>query len=202
MRLAAAIVLAFVFCFGGAIVLSQDRPPKPKVSKDAMTDEQLAVYRAVLNDYMKDSPGALNLSSKTHPLEFDTGCVQGFSPDQTGNSVPVVHVFAAAPAPHVVLVDPEQQESKVRENDPQNLMKKAIDEREPVTDEQLNKSLKLAFSTGLFSVSEIIFNKGHRSAMVDYRFWCGSLCGHGNTLVLEKARNGWKLRKTCSSWIS
>jgi hypothetical protein len=202
MRLATAILLAFVVSFGGAIALSQDGPPKTKVSKDAMTDEQLAVYRAVLNDYMKDSRGALNLSNKTYPLEFDTGCMQGFRPEQTDNSSPVVHAFAAAPAPNVVLVDPEQQESKVKEYDPQNLMKKAIDEREPVTDEQLNKSLKLAFSTGLFSVSEIIFDKRHRRAMVGYSFVCGSLCGHGNALVLEKTRNGWKVRKTCSSWIS
>jgi hypothetical protein len=184
MRLATAIVLAFVVSFGGAIALSQDGPPKPKVSKDAMTDEQLAVYRAVLNDYI------------------DTGCVQGIRPEQTDNSSPVVHAFAAAPAPNVVVVDPEQQESKVKENDPQNLMKKAIDKREPATDEQLNKSLKLAFSTGLFSVSEIIFDKSHRRAMVGYSFVCGSLCGHGNALVLVKTRNGWKVRKTCSSWIS
>ena len=43
MRLATPIVLAVVFSFGGAIALSQDGPPKPKVSKDAMTDEQMAV---------------------------------------------------------------------------------------------------------------------------------------------------------------
>ena len=202
MRLATAIMLAFVFSFGGTLVMSQDGPPKPKVSKDAMTDEQLAIYRAVLNDYMKDSRGGLNLAKKTYPLEFDTGCVQGFRPEQTDNSVPVVHAFATAPAPNVVLVDPEQQESKVKENDPQHRIKKAIDERESVTDEQLDESLKLAFSTGLFSVSEIIFDKSHRRAMVSYSFVCGGLCGHGNALVLEKARNGWKVRKTCSSWIS
>jgi hypothetical protein len=69
-------------------------------------------------------------------------------------------------------VDPEQQESKVKQNDPQNLIKKAIDEREPVTDGQLDKSLKLAFSTGLFSLSEIVFDKGHRHAFVSYSFVC------------------------------
>ena len=71
-------------------------------------------------------------------------------------------------------MDPEQQESKVKQNDPQNLSKKAIDERESVRDGQLDKSLQLAFSTGLFSLSEMVFDKGHRHAFVSYSFVCGS----------------------------
>ena len=200
MRLATALML--VFTFGAICVVPQDESPKPKVSKDALSDEQLAVYRAVLNDYMKDSRSTLNLSSKTYPLVVDEGCAQGFKLEQTNSSVALIHAFTTAPAPKVVLVDPEQQESKVKQNDPQNLIKKAIDEREPVTDGQLDKSLELAFSTGLFSLSEIVFDKGHRHAVVSYSFVRGSLCGHGNDLVLGKTGKGWKVRKTCSSWIS
>jgi hypothetical protein len=201
MRLATALLLAITF--GAIYAVPQDESPKQKVSKDALSDEQLAVYRAVLNDYVKDSRGTLNLSSKTYPLVVDEGCTQGFKREQTNNSsVTLVHAFTTAPAPKVVLVDPEQQESKVKQNDPQNLIKKAIDEREPVAGGQLDKSLKLAFSTGLFSLSEIVFDKGHRHAFVSYSFVCGSLCGHGNDLVLEKTEKGWKVRKACSSWIS
>lgn len=47
-------------------------------------------------------------------------------------------------------------------------MKKTIDEREPVTNEQLGKTLELAFSTRFFSLSEIVFDKGHRHAIVSY----------------------------------
>jgi hypothetical protein len=64
MRLATALML--VFTFGAICALPQDESPKPKVSKDALSDEQLSVYRSVLNDYMKDSRGTLNLSSKTY----------------------------------------------------------------------------------------------------------------------------------------
>jgi hypothetical protein len=200
MRLATTLMLAFTF--GAICTVAQDEPPKPHVSKDALSDEQLAVYRVVLNDYMKDSRGTLNLSTKTYALEVDEGCAKGFKLEQTDPSVRTVHAFTTAPAPNVVLVDPEQQKSKVKQNDPQNLVKKAIDEREPVTDEQLNKSVELAFSTGLFSLSEVVFDKGHRHAFVSYSFVCGSLCGHGNDLVLEKTGNRWKLKRTCSSWIS
>ena len=200
MRLATALML--VFTFDAICAVPQGESSKPKVSKDAVSDEQLAVYRAVLNDYMKDSRGTLNLSTNTYPLVVNEGCAQGFKLEQTNSSVTLVHAFTTAPAPKVVLVDPEQQESKVKQNDPQNLIKKAIDEREPVTDGQLNKSLELAFSTGLFSLSGIVFDKGHRHAIVSYSFVCGSLCGHGNDLVLEKTWKGWTVRKTCSSWIS
>jgi hypothetical protein len=77
-----------------------------------------------MNDYMKDSRGTLNLSSKTYLLVVDEGCAQGFKLEQTNSSVTLVHAFSTAPAPRVVLVDPEQQESKVKQNDPQNLIKK------------------------------------------------------------------------------
>lgn len=149
---------------------------------------------------MKDSRSKLNLASKTFPLEADEGCVKGSKLEHRDSST--VHAFTTTPAPNVVLVDPEKHKSKIEHNDPQNLMKKAIDEREPVTEEQLNKSLGLAFSTGLFSLSEIVFDKDHRHAIVSYSFVCGGLCGHGNSLVLTKTGNKWKITKTCSSWIS
>jgi hypothetical protein len=41
----------------GSLALStcaaQDHTPKPKVSKDPLTTEQIAVYRAVLENYVK-----------------------------------------------------------------------------------------------------------------------------------------------------
>ena len=101
----------------------------------------------------------------------------------------------------IVLVDPDDQEKKVAENDPQKLMHKAID-GEAVTDKQLDESLKKAFASGLFTLTEIIFDKEHRHAMVAYSFFCGGLCGHGNTVILEKTGHGWKLSKWCGGWIS
>ena len=42
MRLATALVLSFTF--GASCAVPQDESPKPKVSKAALSDEQLAVY--------------------------------------------------------------------------------------------------------------------------------------------------------------
>ena len=81
-------------------------------------------------------------------------------------------------------------------------MKRAIDGGERVTEKQLAGSLHEAFATGLFTFSEIAFDKRHQHAVLAYSFVCGGLCGHGNTIVLRKVGGKWKPRKTCQSWIS
>ena len=102
----------------------------------------------------------------------------------------------------VVLVDPERQQSAIKENDPQNLMKKAIDDHEKVTSEQLDESIRQAFQTGLFTLSEVVFDKEHHRAAVTYNFVCGMLCGHGNTVVLKKIGQDWKVTKRCGGYVS
>jgi hypothetical protein len=73
----------------------------------------------------------------------------------------------------VVLVDPDRQQETIKENDPQNLMKKAIDDRQKITEGQLDRSIKSAFDSGLFTLSEIVFDKEHLHAVVSYSFVCG-----------------------------
>lgn len=192
---------SWTFC-----VLAQDAP-KPEVSKEPLTDEQLAVYRVVIDNYMKGSRGSLNVSDTTYPLDLDgpfsgEDCTAGIQPEQHDARVPVVHTFNSTLSSSVVLVDSKQQEAKVKQSDPENLIKKAIDGHEPVTDDQVKHSVQTAFSVGLFSLSEILFDNGHRHAIVSYSFHCGMLCGNGGTSVLQKTGNKWKVKKTCSSWVS
>jgi hypothetical protein len=49
---------------------AQDAVLKPNVSKEPLTAEQIAVYRALLEDYTKGRDGGLNLASKTAPFEM------------------------------------------------------------------------------------------------------------------------------------
>jgi hypothetical protein len=100
------------------------------------------------------------------------------------------------------LVDPDPQQETIKQNDPQNPIKKAIDEHQKVTDEQLNQSVKGAFGSALFELSEIAFDKEHSRAVVSYSFVCGELCGSGNTLVLKKVGHAWKVVKRCGGWVS
>jgi hypothetical protein len=92
------------------------------------------------------------------------------------------------------LVDPQKQTKTVRSNDPS----KTIHKGKPVED-----AVENAFSTALFSMSEIAFDREHRFAVVSYRFWCGSLCGNGSTLVFKKVKGEWRnANRHCGGWIS
>jgi hypothetical protein len=189
------------------VSVTQTDSSKPKVSSDPLTAEQSAVYRAVLGDYTKGASGSLNLANKTEPLEGpgpEDACVKGIELGAAESSVPLVHQIApAALGPKVVVVDPDQRNKLVKDNDPQNLIKKAIDGHEKVTDRQLDDSVKRAFETGLFTLSEIVFDKQHRHAVVAYSFVCGELCGHGNTVVLKKLGQKWKVVNRCGGgWVS
>ena len=52
----------------GSLTHCEDTP-KPNLSDDSLTPEQVAVYRAVLKDCTKKADGTLNLANKTHPLD-------------------------------------------------------------------------------------------------------------------------------------
>jgi hypothetical protein len=188
---------------------AQDGAPKPKVSKDSLTAEQIAIYRAVLQDYMKDSDDSLNLADKTVLLDqpgqvSEEECMKGLKLENSGPSAPVVHQLDRAVAlnANMVLVDPDAQQKKVEENDPQKLMKRAIDEGEQVSEKEIDSSVKQAFATGLFTLSEIVFDKAHKHALVEYSFECGGLCGSGEKLVLERTGRKWRISKRCGKWVA
>ena len=201
----ALIALATACLMLHTMAVCQGGEPKPTVSNDSLTVEQLAIYRVVLNNYRKGDKSAMNLSDRTDLLQSVPG-----SPDlactnriKAGDST-VVHRItdAAALGPGLVLADPDRQQEEIDKNDPQNLVKRAIDDHEKVTDKQLDETIKRAFETGLFSLSEIAFDKEHRYAVVAYSFVCGGLCGNGETLVLRRTGQAWKIVKHCSTWVS
>lgn len=191
----------------------QGDAPKPKVSKEPLTPEQIAVYRAVLEyymeqDYAKESHSTLNLANRTEPLErsdplLDAECIKGTTLEAAGDSGPVFHQLdpAVAPSPRVVLVDPDPRKRKIEEGDPHRLVERAV-EGEKVTDKEIEDSVKKAFENGLFTLSEIIFDTQHRHALVTYSFVCGTLCGHGDTLLLKRVGQKWKVSKRCGGWVS
>jgi hypothetical protein len=188
---------------------TQDQTPKPKISDEPLTADQIAVYRAVLKDYTKGSQAPLNVANTTEPLDdsrpmFDDACFKEVEASLPKPSVPISHRLdhSLMPDMHLVFVDPDRQQKAIDENDPQNLVKKAVDAHERVTDAQVDQSVKHAFEAGMFTLSEIVFDKEHRRAVVAYSFACGSLCGNGNTLILTKSGKSWKVAKRCGGWVS
>ena len=185
--------------------VAQENWQKAKMSDAQLTTEQIAVYRAVLREYLKGSERTLNLASVTEPIDSsDKTCFKGMDARDIKESASVIHRIESLVAAdsNIVLVDPGRQQTPIKENDPQNLIRNAIHDGQKVTDEQLEQAVKSAFDSGLSELSEIVFDKGHRRAVVAYSFVCGELCGSGDKLVLKKIGSDWRVAKRCGGWVS
>jgi len=187
---------------------AQDDAHKLTVSSDSLTKEQIAVYRAVLQDVEKDSKDTLNLANMTEPNRQSAGLFNGACPKTSyqvaQDSASVIHHLDSALTLNlkILLVDPGSQEERIKKGDPAILMKRVIDDREDVPQEQIDDATERAVKNGLLTLSEISFNKKHNRALVRYSFVCGELCGYGNVLVLRKVGAKWKIHKTCEGWVS
>jgi hypothetical protein len=174
---------------------------KPEVSEKPLTAEQLAVYRAILGNWMQGELATVNLSVQTVPLQSDGPlgdgeCAKGLELEPAQPSL--VHRFRAQDlaqlgSAKIVLVDPDRQRKEVAENDPQHTIQNGKSIEDAVRD---------GFAHGLVTLSEIRFSKDHKLAIVSYGFFCGSLCGNGGAVILEKTDAGWRRKSRCSEWIS
>jgi hypothetical protein len=91
-------------------------------------------------------------------------------------------------------VDADKQAVIVQSNDPSNSIREG---------KSVETAVNGAFSTGLFSMSKIAFDKEQRRALVSYSFVCGSLCGNGGVWLFEKVDGVWKKsERVCGAWIS
>jgi hypothetical protein len=195
--------LAVLMLASVGLAAGQDAPEaKQKVSNKPLSVEQLAVYRVVLSSWMAQEMPALNLAVQTVPLgdtspSGDDSCSKGL--DLEPASPTVVHRFRPqdlaqlGPARTLTLVDPDRQRKEVRDNDPE----KTIGDGRSIED-----AVRNGFAHGLATLSEIRFDKQHKHAIVSYGFYCGSLCGNGGALVLEKIDGVWQRKSRCDEWIS
>jgi len=177
---------------------------KPAKSATPLGKDEIAIYKAVLQQYGSGEAGLLNVSVTTYPLDttspssgFHNGeCLRGI---QLENLPTISHSFHQLPpdilpGKNMQLVDAKRHAKIVHKNDPDRTMRNG---------KSVESAVESAFATGLFSLSEIAFDNGHRHAAVSYRFWCGSLCGQGATLVFEKVGDEWKKTdRNCGGWIS
>jgi hypothetical protein len=190
--------------------VAQDEPRKSELSHKPLNTEQIAVYRAVIEDYRsKYRQGRLNVANQTIALDqpgrrFEKPCRRGFSHKAAEGTTAVVHKLGpeVATGLSVLLVDSARQEKEIAENDPQNLVENALRDGGHLTGQQIHDSVNKAFETGLLTLSEIIFDKHQRHALVEYDFDCGRLCGNGRTLILKKVGRKWKVGKRCGGWVS
>lgn len=173
-----------------------------KITRPLDADE-IAIYQAVIRQWNSNSPTALNVSSKTFSLDTtfssetsECGCWAGFSAESLLKASHSFHTLTENDLPKngVRLVHPREQNAIVAEKDPDT----AILDGRPVVD-----AVDSAFANGLFSISEIVFDKERHHALVSYAFYCAALCGSGATWVFEKVNGQWKKAdRACGGWVS
>jgi hypothetical protein len=204
-RVLVAAILSFSL---NPILTAQEELPKPVLSNHPLTADEVAIFRAVLKGYLKGSRGVLLLADATTPIEQSPTSVRTCAAEISARLDPDARTMIHHIEPSVIaglkikLVDPSVQDKEVKQNDPQRVIHQAIDEGMQVTNKQLDDSLTKAFASGLFTLSEIVFNPKHVRAVVTYSFYCGSLCGNGNTLTLKKVGKIWRVSKHCGGWVS
>ena len=179
----------------------ESEPPAPTVSKKPLTEEQVGVYHDLLMSWMQDELTTVNLAIETVPLKREgyegiQDCLKDFDAEPMPPNV--VHRFIAVDGWRIGgdklrLVVGDLQNQEVEKNDPWNGIKngKSIDD-----------SVRNGFNHGLFTFSEIQFDKKHERAILAYSFYCGRLCGNGGTVILTKKDRVWKTTGRCHQWIS
>jgi hypothetical protein len=172
-----------------------------------LNQDQVAIYRAVIQSWVSDDPTSLNVSARTFPLDesspsigvSECECLKGIQVDSLLSAFHSFHNLTPDVLPRrnvrlVGLVNANKQAIIVAGNDPGDTVGKG---------KSIERAVRDAFATGLFSMSEIAFDREHRHALVSYSFSCGSLCGNGATLVLEKVGGEWKKTdRMCGGWVS
>ena len=156
-----AILVFLVFSVLVAVCHTKSKD-KPVKNKEPLSADEIAIYRLVLQQNAPQGSEYLNVSARTYPLDPPSGeCLQGI---EFQNSINVSHSFHDL-TPNVLsgknmkLVDLGDQARIVRDNDPSKQIRKG---------KSVGSSVHKAFSTALFSLSEIAFDKEGHHAVISY----------------------------------
>jgi hypothetical protein len=159
---------------------------KPVLSRSPFSDEQLSVYRALL-DMLSVLPK--NLSTVSVPFDF-TGfpetrpCLNGIELENVSEAQRMIHTFG----PEIT----NGRDLKLVDRHQQIMLLKQRDASPTIPKEQLNsESQQNGSELNFVALSEIAFDKNHQFAVVKYLLRCGEHCGSGATLVMEKVAGKW-----------
>jgi len=191
-----ALIIAILLVLG--ISLKSAPKEKPTLSKTPLTAEALEIYGTFLDSYLHpNSDGEMNLSDMTAPLSFsgpgdDSSCLHGIVLVNLAEAAQTIHLFGPEIARGRAIQIVNRKTHKVK--DPGDAIKKGS---------AVDSAVREGFATGVFTLSEIAFDKTQRVAVFKFSFYCGSLCGQGGTIVFEKVGDKWvQSKRQCSSWVS
>ena len=179
--------------------LAESSHNKPVRNANRFSADEVAIYRGVLEQWNSNSHVLLNVSNRTSPIDGDISecsCLKGIEPQSVVSAAHSFRILTGdvLAGKNVRLVDADKQAVIVHNNDPRNSIRDG---------KSVEITVNVAFSRGLFSVSEIAFDKDKRRALISYSFVCGELCGSGGMWLFEKVDGVWKKsERVCGGWIS
>jgi hypothetical protein len=172
---------------------------KPVLSRSPFSEEQLSVYRGLL-----DALSVLhskNLSTVSIPFDFKgfpetRPCLSGIELENISEARRTTHTFGPeiTKGLDLKLVDRHEQIKLLKQRDASpNVQKEKLATESKQTGSELN----------FLVLSEIAFDKNHQFAVVKYLLMCGEHCASGVTLVMEKVDGKWteSSRRPCALLI-
>lgn len=173
---------------------------KTAINVGHLSADEVAIYRTVLHQWNSDAR-TLNVANRTFPFDAVSRdstceCLRGLDVENLARASHSFHYLTPddISGRNIRFVDANKQLTAVQTDDPHNGM---------AGGKSVEKAVDDAIGSGLFSMSEISFDRNHRVALVSYEFVCGSLCGSGGTWLLEKANGVWKRAdRACGGWAS
>ena len=175
------------------VVLLGQTSSKPAISNQALTSDQITIYRSFLQTYNTGLDAPINVADTTSEFKPDPSdlksCLKEFGSSVSSQKL---HRFTAefSDLRKIHLIDPNTHKI----SDPGIAIRKG---------ESVDQAVKAGFEAGVLTLSEIIFDPTHHFAAFSYGFRCGALCGNGGTEVYELKNGKWaRSKRFCSIWMS
>jgi heterodisulfide reductase subunit C len=178
-----------------------------------LSPERLAVYRAVLRHWMSEGNGtrvSVYLADRTESLDtndlHDSECGKSLNVEQVRSTYQyhfLADDLAQLGAEKIILVDADEYEKIISKYKSQKTLGKNR-VKIAARDDRIGKIVEEAIDHGLFSLSEVHFDKEMKHAVVEYGFACAYnvWCGSGEVLLMEKINGAWQLKTSCIEWVT
>lgn len=201
------------------ILLLAPHALSPRVPTQALTqspdEDENAVYAAVIERvfdnsrrYKYHAPGYLALLVIKAETDLDSMGDRILAKDLTGDiGDSIRHWRSTLPQEAVEDYRIKNRESRRLTGTLNLQLKYVLAEKEEL--EQYRKAKrwdefyrKYPESNGFLSFSRVGFDSGKRQAIVYLEHWCDEVCGYSYYVILGKDKEGWKVSKTDTGWVS
>lgn len=174
-------------------------PAASQTKGSTLSPEQVQVYAGLIGSFAKTNFRALSRNTfrlNLSGISKDAVCLQGLNLESSSGLETTNHVLGpdVLGGRSIHLLSPDEESAALKERDANAA------ERD---DQTRRDTTRLTNDPGILALSDIVFDKSHRFAVVKYIFLCGSRCNSGATLVLEKEGGTWvPKRRPCDGSVA